>query len=91
MATFQAVEQIVDLWYTLHKLGVPIDGPSWFSGDNKSIVMSLTIPHSTLNKCWNALSYHKVHEAVAANIIHFEHILSGENPTDILTKAFPWH
>ena len=49
------------------------------------------IPHSGLNKCWNALSYHKVREAIASNIVQFEHILTNENPAYILTKAFLWH
>ena len=69
MAARQAVEQIIDLHYTLHMLRVPIDRPSWLFRDNKSVVTSSTIPHSGLNKCWNALSYHKVREAVASNII----------------------
>ena len=73
--------------YTLHMLGVPIDGPSWLFGENKSVVISSTIPHSGLNKRWNALSYHKVCESVAANIVHFEHIPTAENPADIMTKG----
>ena len=91
MAACQAVEQIIDLCYTLHMLGIPLDGPSWLLGDNKSVVTSSMIPHSSLNKCWNALSYHKVHEAIASGFIHFEYIPSGNNPTDILTKSLPWH
>ena len=60
MAAWQAVEQIIDLRYTLCMLGVPIEGPFWLFGDNKAIVTSSTIPHSSLNKRWNAISYHKV-------------------------------
>ena len=47
MAARQAVEQIIDLWYTLRMFGVPIDGTSWLFGDNKSVVkaqQSLTLP-----------------------------------------------
>ena len=91
MAARQAVEQIIDLRYTLRMLGVLIDGPSSLFGDNKSVVTSSTIPHSGLNKCWNALSYHKVCEAVASIIVQFEHIPTTENPVDILTKALLWH
>ena len=72
-------------------LRVLIDGPSWLFGDNKSVVTSSTIPHSGLNKHWNALSYHKVHEAIASNIVQFEHIPTNENPAGILTKVLPWH
>ena len=91
MATRQAVEQIIDLRYTLRMFGVPLDGVSWLFGNNKSVVTSSTIPYSSLNKRWNALSYHKVREAVTSGFIRFEHIPSIDNPSDILTKSLPWH
>ena len=91
MAARQSVEQIIDLRYTLRMFGVPIHGPSWLFGDNKSVVTSSTIPHSSLNKRWNALSYHKVREAVASGFVTFEHISTNDNPADILTKPLPWH
>ena len=69
--------------------GVPIDGPAWLFGDNKSVVMSSTLPHATLGKHWNVLSYHRVHEAIAAGIICFEHIPSNQNTSDFLTKSLP--
>ena len=74
MAARQAVEQIMYLRYTLCMLGVPIEGPSWLFGDNKAFISSSNIPHASLNKCWNAISYHKVREAVAGGFIRFEHI-----------------
>ena len=91
MAACQAIEQIIELQYTLHMFGVPINGASWLFGDNKSVVTSSTILHSSLNKHWNALPYHQVHETIAGGFMHFEHILSGDNPADILTKSLPWH
>ena len=48
MAAQQALEQIIDLRYTLRMFGVPIGGTSWLFGDNKLVVTSSTIPHSTL-------------------------------------------
>ena len=89
MAARQATEQIMDLRYTLRMFGVPLDGPSWLFGDNKSVVTSSTIPHSVLSKRWNALSYHRVREAVASGVLRFHHISGLENPADILTKALP--
>ena len=71
--------------------GVPIEGPSWLFSDNKAVVTSSTIPHSSLSKHWNAISYHKVCEAVAGGFIQFEHISTDQNPADILTKSLPWH
>ena len=91
MAARRAVEQIIYLQYTQRMIGVPIEGPSWLFGDNKAIVTSSTIPHSSLNKRWNAISYHKACEAVAGGFIPFEHISTNQNPADILMKSLPWH
>jgi hypothetical protein len=59
-------------------------------GDNQSVVTSATIPHLTLGKRWNALSYHRVREAIAAGWLRFEHISGIQNPADILTNALSW-
>ena len=91
MAARQAVERIIDLRYTLRSFGVPLDGPAWMFGDNKSVVTSSTIPHSTLGKRWNALSYHRVREAIAGGWLRFEHIPGTENPSDVLTKSLAWN
>ena len=69
MAAQQAIEQIIDLRYTLCMFGIPLDGASWLFGDNKPIVTSLTTPHSLLGKCWNALSYHCCCKAVVTGIV----------------------
>jgi hypothetical protein len=90
MVARQATEQIMDLRYTLRMMGIPIDGPSWMFGDNQSVITSSTIPHSNLNKRHNALSYHRVREAIASVILYFMHIDGKLNPSDVLTKFLPW-
>ena len=64
-------------------------------GDNESVVKSSTIPHSALSKRHNALSYHRVREAIAGKIIRFYHIRGENNPADIVSKhwgqAQVWH
>jgi phosphatidylserine decarboxylase len=47
----------------------------------------MTLPSSTLKKKYNAIAYHRVHEAVAAKIIKVNHIDGKANIADILTKA----
>ena len=69
VAANTAVEQIIDLRFTLRMLGIPLDGPAWLFPNNQSTITSSTIPHSTLSKHWNALSYHCVHEAIPAGSI----------------------
>ena len=39
--TLACVDQVVDLWLTLHYLGVPIREKSYMFGDNKIIVDKL--------------------------------------------------
>ena len=81
-----ATEQIMDLRYTIRMLGTPLDGKAYMFGDNQSVITSGTIPHSSLNKRHNALAYHRVREAIAADIIWFFHINGIDNPADVLTK-----
>jgi hypothetical protein len=60
---------------TLRYLGVPVVEKSYLFGDNQSVVTSSTIPPSSLNKRHNALSYHRVWEAIAGKILAFFHIV----------------
>jgi Reverse transcriptase (RNA-dependent DNA polymerase) len=81
-----ATEQIIDLRTTLRYLGVPIKGRAYMFGDNKSVITSSTLPHSRLSKRHNALSYHRVREAIVAGVMRFFHIDGTKNPADILSK-----
>jgi hypothetical protein len=54
--------------------------------DNDSVVKNSTIPHSTLQRKHNAICYHCVHEAVAAQVLRIAYIPSGENLADLFTK-----
>ena len=90
MVARQATEHMIDLQHTPRSFGVPLNGPLWMFGNNKSVIMSSTIPQSMLGKHWNALSYHCAREAVAGGWVHFEHIPGTENPANILTKPLPW-
>ena len=80
-----ATEQIMDLRNTLRYMGVPV-GRSVMFGDSKVVLASSTLPHSQLKKRHNALSYHRVREAIAAGIYDFYHIEGAKNPADILSK-----
>jgi len=86
VAAHTATEQILDLRLTLRCLGVPIEGPSFMFGDNKSVVNTASVPHSKLYKRHNALSYHQAREAIAAAVARFHHIVGTANLTDILSK-----
>jgi protein involved in ribonucleotide reduction len=86
-----ATDQVIDYRTTLRYLGVNVATKTYLFGDNQSVITSSTIPHSLLNKRHNALSYHRVREAIAAGILRFIHISGKLNPADVLSKhcGFP--
>jgi hypothetical protein len=60
----------MDLRHTLCSLGAPLDGKACMFGDNeRSVITTSTVPHSSLNKRHNTLSYHQVGEAIASNVL----------------------
>jgi hypothetical protein len=84
-----ATEHIIALRYKLRTLGVPIQGPTHTFCDNNSVVLSSTIPGSILKKKHNAISYHKVRETIACNVMQLNFITTEWNLADILTKTVP--
>ena len=79
----------------LRILEVSMQGPSYMFGDNLAVINSSRIPDDTLKKRHNTLSYHRIREAIAAQIIILYHIDGKENPADVLTKFLDsktwWH
>ena len=88
VAARTCLEQAIDFRLTLRYLGVPIREKSYMFGDNQSVVESSTRPHSKLHKRHNALSFHRVREAIAAKVVGFYHIPGETNPADILSKRW---
>ena len=86
VAARTCVEPIIDLCDTLCFLGVPIRTTSYMFGDNKSVVDSYIKPKSKLHKHHAALSFHRVHEALACKIVGLYHINDDNNPADVLSK-----
>jgi hypothetical protein len=81
-----AVELIIGLRYKLRMFGIPINGPANVYCDNQGVVHNATIPESTLAKKHNAICYHRVREAAAAEIIRVAKEDSSTNLADGLTK-----
>jgi hypothetical protein len=77
----------VALRYKLRMFGVPIIGPALVYCDNQGVVKNVTIPESVLSKKHNAINYHAVREAVAANILRVAKESSDTNVADLLTKT----
>ena len=81
-----AVDNILAMRYKLRMLGVNMEETSVMVGDNMSVVLSTTLPSSSLKKKHLACNYHRVREAVAGRIIDFGHIDTKDNLADIMTK-----
>jgi hypothetical protein len=69
-------------------MGIPIDGPANVFCDNKSVVTNATVPTSTLKKKHNAITYHRVCKAVAAQTLQIAKVHTPENLADLLTKPY---
>ena len=67
-------------------LGIKISKPSILLMDNEAVIKNTTLPSSSLKKKHNAIAYHKIREAVAADIVRVAFINSKMNRSDILTK-----
>ena len=77
---------MVEYRQKLRMLGVPILDSTLLFGDNKSVIMNTTLPSSNLKKKHSAIAYHRVHEAVAAEVINLVHVPGVTNISDVLTK-----
>jgi hypothetical protein len=81
-----AVGLIILLSYKLRMMGIPIDTPCLTLCDNETSIRNSTIPESMLKKKHNSIAYHRVREAVAANILCIGYIPSNDNLADMLTN-----
>ena len=86
VAAKTAAEQIMDIRQILRYLGASIGSKSFLFDENRSVVTSATLPHSTLTKHHNILAFHRAREAIAAKLIAFYWIQSAYNLSDMLSK-----
>ena len=81
-----ATENNRALRYKLRMFGIPIDGPTVFSGDNDSVVKSGMIPERKLNKKHNQICFHAMREAAAMGEITLRKEPTETNIADLFTK-----
>jgi hypothetical protein len=80
------IEKLWGLRYKCRMMGIPISGPLYVYGNNKSAITNSTQPESTLQKKSNSICYHAVRESVAMGETLLTHVLTGYNLADLLTK-----
>ena len=84
-----AVEMLIELRYQLAMLGFKVIDTSLMVGDNMAVILSTTVPSSSIKKKHQSCNYHKVRESIAVKFVRFQHIKSEDNMADLLTKPLP--
>ena len=87
VAMKHGVETLRGLRYKVRMMGIPLTGPSYIYGDNKSQVTNSSRPESTLKKKCNSICYHAIRESVAMGESLITHIKPDDNLSDFLTKT----
>eukprot|EP00978_Attheya_sp_CCMP212_P024772 scaffold78466_cov28-Attheya_sp.AAC.1 len=55
-------------------------------GDNRSVILSTTMPSSVLKKKYLSCNYFHIRESIAARILRFEFVPTHMNYSNVLTK-----
>jgi hypothetical protein len=87
VAMKHGIEMLRGLRYKIRMMGIPLSGPTYIYGDNKSQVTNSSRPESTLKKKCNSICHHAIHESVAMDETLLMHIRTGENLADFLTMT----
>ena len=87
IAMKQCCEYIRGLRYKLRQMGIPINGSTYVFGDNKSVLVNSSEPHSQLKKKSSSIAYHFVREGVAKGEWKATYLNTHLNPSDLLTKS----
>ena len=90
VAMKQCCEYLRGLRYKLRMMGIPVNGPCYISGDNKSVLANTAEPGSTLKKKSQSIAYHFVREGVAKDEWRTSYVNTHENEADLLTKLLPF-
>ena len=86
MAMKHCCKHLRGLRYKLREMGIPVEGPSYIFGDNKSVLANSSVPDSMLQKKSNAIAYHFVREGCCCDEWLVTYINTLENIADLLTK-----
>jgi hypothetical protein len=89
MAMKAATEYVRGLRFKLRMMGIPVDGHTYVYGDNQSVLVNSSMPHSTLKKKSNSIAFHFVREGTARDEWRVAYINTHDNPSDMLTKPLP--
>ena len=85
----QFCEYVRGLRYKLRMMGILVDPPTYIFGDNQSVLVNTSKPHSTLKKKSASIAFHYFKEGNSKDEWKTSYINMYLNPADMLTKSLP--
>jgi len=82
-------EYIRGLRYKLRMMGIPVNLPTFLFGDNRSVLINSSKPHSSLKKKSSSIAFHFVREGVAKDEWRVAYLNTNLNCADMATKPLP--
>ena len=82
-------EYIRGLRYKLRMMGIPVEFPTFVFGDNQSVLVNSSKPHSSLKKKSSSIAFHFVREGVAKDEWRVAYLHTSLNCADMATKSLP--
>jgi len=82
-------EYIRGLRYKLRMMGIPIEKPTFIFGDNRSVLVNSSKPHSSLKKKSSSIAFHFVRERVAKDEWRVAYLNTNLNCADMATMSLP--
>ena len=86
-----AVEIIMEYYYKLRMIGVPVLRMLVINRENMAVITNTSSPGTNIKRKHHTCTYHFIKKAEAAGIVCFVYKPSKQNWTDALTKALPPH
>ena len=68
-------------------LGIPVELPTYIFGDNQSVLVNSSKPHSSLKKKSSSTAFHFVREGSAKDEWRVAYLNKINNPADMATKS----
>ena len=82
-------EYLRGLRYKLRMMGIPVELPAYVFGDNQSVLVNSSKPHSSLKKKSSSIAFHFVREGVAKDEWRVAYLSTNLNCADMATKSLP--
>ena len=89
MAMKHCCEYLHGLQFKLRSMGIPVFGPCYIFGDNKSVLVNSAKPDSVLKKKSTSIAYHYVREGSATDEWRTTYVNTDDNCADMFSKALP--